>query len=58
MESPQSITVQFYYKGFSILLTKRDPETEVKPLLEDAMTSIEWAIERGLQPSWNKATNE
>lgn len=57
-ESPQSVTVQFYYKGFSILLTKRDPEVEVKPLLENAMASIDWAITNNLQPSWNKQTNE
>jgi len=58
MESTQSITVQFYYKGFSILLTKRDPEIEVKPLLINAMASIDWAINNDLQPSWNAETNK
>ena len=56
-ESPQSITVNFYYRGFSILLTKRDPSVEVKPLLEEAMKSIDWAILHNLQPSWNPETN-
>ncbi len=58
IESPQSITVQYYYKGFSILLTKRDPEVEVKPLLISAMASVDWAINTGLQPSWNLDTNK
>jgi len=57
-ESPQSVTTQFYYKGFSILLTKRDSDIKVMPLLTDAMTSIDWAIEQGLKPSWNEDTNK
>lgn len=57
-ESPQSVTIQFYYKGFSILLTKRDPEVLVKPLLTEAMKAVDWAIENNLQPSWNTETNK
>ncbi len=58
IESPQSVTVQYYYKGFSILLTKRDPDIEVKTLLKSAMDSIDWALGQGLMPSWNKQTND
>ncbi len=58
MESPQSVTVQYYYKGFSILLTKREADIEVKQLLQSAMDSIDWAILQGLKPSWNQQTNQ
>jgi hypothetical protein len=58
MESMQSTTIQFYYRGFSILLTKRDESVSMQGLLSQAMLDIDWAITHNVQPSWNKATNE
>jgi hypothetical protein len=58
MESPQSITTQFYYKGFSILLTKRSLNTNTELLLQDTMATIDWAIAHSLKPSWNEETNK
>ena len=56
-EAPTSVTWKGYYKGFSVLVTKRDAKSSVMPLLDSAMVSIEWMIEKGFQPSWNIETN-
>lgn len=57
MESPQSISITLYYKGFSMIITKRDPSVSVIDLITESMKGIDWAIERGLKPSWNDETN-
>ena len=56
-EAATSVTWKGYYKGFSVLVTKRDAKSSVMPLLDSAMASIEWMIEKGFQPSWNTQTN-
>lgn len=56
-ESPQSINITLYYKGFSMQVTKRDPDISVKDLVQEAMNGIDWAITQGLKPSWNDETN-
>lgn len=58
LESPQSINITLYYKGFQMSVTKRDQEIEVKGLIEEAMRGIDWAISQGLKPSWNEETNK
>jgi len=57
-ESPQSISFVGYYKGFSVTVTKRDPEAKVLPLIESAKTAIDSMIEEGWKPSWNSETNK
>lgn len=58
-EAAQSVTVQFYYKGYSILLTSRDPSLLMKPLLEKAMKTIDiCSTITDMKPSWNTETNK
>lgn len=57
MESPQSSSITGYYKGFSVLLTKRDAEAKVRPLIDAAMEAVDYMIEKGFKPSWNDETN-
>jgi hypothetical protein len=56
-EAPVSITVRGYYKGFSVLITKRKDQMD-----EQELTKITAAIDnmeaKGFKPSWNEATNK
>lgn len=58
MESPQSINITLYYKGFAMQVTKRDPDVSVIALITESMKGIDWAIAQGLKPSWNDETNK
>jgi hypothetical protein len=55
-EAPVSVTIRGYYKGYSVLATKRDT-TPLMPLLQDSMKAIDWMIENGFKPSWADDTN-
>ena len=55
-EAPVSITVKGYYKGFSVLITKRNATGKVE--LEKIMEAIDNMVEKGFNPSWNDETNE
>lgn len=57
-ESPQSVNISFYYKGFAIQVTKRDPQIDIEPILLDAKAAIEKSIGIGFLPSWNPETNK
>lgn len=57
-ESPMSVTIQTYYKGFSVLITKRDETAEVKPLIKQSMEAIDHMVKLGFKPSWNEETNK
>lgn len=52
LEANMSSTVRGYYKGYSVLLTMRDPSVEAAPLLEKSMAAIDWMEEQGFKPSW------
>lgn len=52
MEAPASVTVRGYYKGYSVLVTNRDPATDTFPLVQKAIKAIDWMIENGFKPSW------
>lgn len=56
-EAPASVTIKGYYKGFSVLITNRDPKVSVSPLLAKAINGINWMVENGFKPSWNDNTN-
>lgn len=56
-EAAASVTVRGYYKGFSVLLTNRDPNVAIGPLVNKAMMAIDWMAEHGFKPSWNDETN-
>lgn len=56
-ESPQSVSITGYYKGFSVIITKRDADAKVKPLIDGAMVAIDYMIEQSFLPSWNKQTS-
>jgi hypothetical protein len=58
MESGQSVSTTAYYKGFSMLVTKRDQSVDLMPLVEDQMALIDQLIDKGCQPSWNTETNK
>ena len=58
MEAPQSISITVYYKGFSMIITKRDADVTVKPLLDSAMEAIDYMVGKGFKPSWNEDTNK
>lgn len=57
-EASMSVTIQAYYKGFSVLITKRDPEAIVRPLVAQAMRTIDYMIKLDFKPSWNQDTNK
>lgn len=57
-EAPYSITVQGYYRGYSVLTTVRHLNAKVKPFLQRAVAAIEWMEDNGFQPSWNPDTNK
>ena len=54
-EAPVSITVRGYYKGFSVLITKRNATGEVE--LDKIMKAIDNMVGKGFKPSWNETTN-
>lgn len=57
-EASQSINISFYYRGFSVQITKRDPKVDIEPILLDAKAMIEKSIGLGYLPSWNPETNK
>ena len=57
-ESPRSVSITAYYKGYSVLVTKRTEAAKVKPLIDSAIEAIEYMIHLGFEPSWNKETNQ
>lgn len=54
-EAKASITVRGYYKGFSVLITKRNAEGEVE--LDNVMAAIDNMVAKGFKPSWAEETN-
>jgi hypothetical protein len=58
LEADQSVTIKGYYKGFSVLITKRKHDAKILPLIEDAMIAINYMITKEFKPSWNEDTNE
>jgi len=56
-EAPISLTIKGYYKGFSVLLTKRMDESQLTPQIIGVMAVIDNMINKGFQPSWNTDTN-
>ena len=55
-EAPTSITIKAYYKGFSVLITRRTSDPKVE--LEKVMAGIDNMVERGFLPSWSDETNK
>lgn len=53
-EAPVSVTVRGFYKGYSVLLTNRDPNVQLGPLLSKAIEAIDWMEENGWHPSWEE----
>lgn len=49
-EAPTSITVRGYYKGFSVLITKRNATNKVE--LKRIIQAIDNMVEEGFKPSW------
>lgn len=58
LESPMSITTTAYYKGFSMMITKRDSTAKILPLLEKQIELVDWLVEHDFKPSWNEDTNK
>lgn len=50
-EAPVSITIRGYYKGFSVLITKRK-ETPDKTELENITKTIDNMVGQGFKASW------
>ena len=57
-EAPISISTTAYYKGFSMIITKRDPDVKHDRLLDEQLAMIDDLIRRGVKPSWNDETNK
>lgn len=58
-EAPVSVSVRGYYKGYSILVTRRGDEGKMKGLVKDAMKAIDWMADKDdFAPSWNPDTNK
>lgn len=57
-EAPLSITIGSYYKGFSVLWTRRSADTKVSPRVGEIKDFIGKLIEAGYMPSWNLETNK
>ena len=56
-EAPESVTIKGYYKGYSVMLTKRDVSVKSLPLLQDAIRAIDWMEEHGFKPDWHIEPN-
>ncbi len=56
-EAPESVTIKGYYKGYSVMLTKRDVSVKSLPLLQDAIRAIDWMEENGFKPDWHTDAN-
>ena len=56
-EAPESVTIKGYYKGYSVMLTKRDVSVKSLPLLQDAIKAIDWMEEHGFKPDWHTDAN-
>ena len=56
-EAPVSITVKCYYKGFSVLITRRK-EKLAPDEASNIIEAIDNLIAKGFEPSWNKATSQ
>lgn len=54
-EAPTSITIRAYYKGFSVLITRRPADEKVE--LDKIAQSIDNMIAKGYKASWNDETN-
>ena len=54
-EAKASITVRGYYKGFSVLITKRNADGEVE--LDNIQKAIDNMVDKGFKPSWAEETN-
>lgn len=57
-EAPVSVSTTIYYKGFSVMITKRDPDVKHERLIEDQLAMLDWLIDRGVKPSWDEETNK
>lgn len=58
-EAPISVSCVVYYRGVAVTITKRDPDQEIKTLVEQEFRLIDWALEEKLAlPSWNQETNK
>ena len=55
-EAPVSITIRGYYKGFSVLITKRKEAVDNDEATK-IMRTIDGLVVKGFQPSWNTETN-
>ena len=55
-EAPLSTTIKAYYKGYSVLITMRDPRADPQPLIERAIYAIDWMdSQRDFKPTnWKK----
>ena len=56
-EAPESVTIKGYYKGRSVMLTKRDVSVKSLPLLQDAIRATDWMEENGFKPDWHTESN-
>ena len=56
-DAPMSGNVRLYYKGYSIQITCRDADVEIKPLLEKMTQIVNFANSHNFTPSWNPDTN-
>ena len=58
-EAPISVSSTVYYRGVSMIITKRDPEEKIKPLIESQIEMIDWMLDdKECKPSWNSQTNK
>ena len=53
-EAPASVTIRAFYKGYSVLLTNRDENVRMRPLLRKAINAINWMDLNDFKPSWNE----
>ena len=57
-EAKMSGNIRGYYRGYSIQITNRDPDVEVKPLLQKMVQIAKFMESHDFEPSWNSDTNK
>ncbi len=57
-EAPQSGNVTGYFNGFSIQITCRNPQIDLKPMVLKMKETAEYMSSLNFLPSWNETTNE
>lgn len=54
-ESPMGVTSQIWYRGVSMMITRRSESAQLSPLIEKQMQMIDWLLDvKQCKPKWDE----